>query len=956
MNRLILRTFIAFCCLALPGYFVWEMVWSYYAQQRLVQVEQLKEEMETSLEPLVSLHEDKRFFHSFFSSKFKSIDQKNFSEIKLKRFLKKFSKAFPGIFEFIVWNDKDKVASELTDIEGYRYVFKTLLQTLKRIKAAVERGKTFDDGGIIEDRTMVLLRGFMGQFLLEERLRQFFTGDENGRAATVSESESRRLFWAYVGRNFSIGVFIHAAILKKRLGPNLLIQRHNRENRHIKLGCFSPCDFRFFGIPFTASHRNEILIEAKKFEDFALGFKETENFLLLIKKASPDFVAFSYVQKANLLLEPGQETGLIFFSILKWALIVAFILFCYLLGKPLWSLKIRYRLLLLLILVNGLPTMILLSAGYSFFNQKRAVTIFDQQQKSLQILREFDMKYLSQNERLAQVFNHKIDSLNLLYKHKPWPEHEIADFQKFLEEQKPSSYLLLDRNNTEFLEKQFQQRLIKLYLLASLFHVENNLDEFIRRFDSDTNNVAGNGFGQQAFWWVTNNLGNIFPQSFGLDHGYSYTNLLGNEDRSKNWAIFVVRWGKGEFLNIFCDNNLASFSAEVKPRITGVVDLNSEKIYCTVATLPRSLFKICKSAQLKKTILKSNVMINDKRYLLAATSSLNAKDSVFFCLYPVRLVNSEIFSLKLKITLLLIIVVLLMIQIGWYFSGRMLNPVDELHHGLEKIRRNEFDFAIVSRANDELGKMVDVFNSAICSLKDLNFGTTVQESLFPKENFSHRQVELFARSLFMTKMGGDYFDYFMTGEDKLVIFFGDVSGHGIPAAVIMAMVKASIMNSSAEYESPAQLLAETGYPFSFLKSKKYRRMMTACCLEINTQTGEYAFANAGHCFPLVVSKNGENLQELRLIGLPLGVSSKRKNEEIRGKLLPGESLLFYTDGLIEGKDLHGRFIEIDGFKNMIRSNWHNDLKLSWESIINSSLDYAGSQDDDLTILILRYEI
>ncbi len=914
----------------------------------------MHEEMENAVEPMVELHEDAKFFHNFFTERFERIDACAGPQKSLKKFIAQINQAFPDSFEFVVWKKSGELDDSLSQIEGFRYVLKTMNKELQRLKNAVAKNGRQVEEELITVRSMNLLRNFFGQFLLEERLQRFFSAAGHGEAATISENEKRRMFWAYIGKNFSAGVFISSRILRKRIGPNLLLQRHNLRNPLIKIAYFAPCSLRHSGILLPDHEKNEILLEAKKFEDFALGFKETSDFLIYFKKASPDLVAISYVRKANALLNPDEEANRLAFQILKWVGLLGFFLYTYFLRQGPIELRIKYRLLLLLLLANGLPAMVLVAVGYGFFTQKRSVMIFDEQQKSLNMLREFDLRYLSQNERLARSMNARIRSLNQKYLDTPWPADEILALKAFVDKQKPGSYIVVDRNNQEIIEKHFKQRLVKIFLIGTLFYVENNLEEYLNRFGAEASTFSLKGFESQAFWFITNNLGNIFPRSFGLDHGYSYTNFLGRVDRSKNWALIVVRWGKSEFLENFCRDNLNGFSADIKPRIAGVIDTNSGKVSTSVDDLPPSLVKICQTAKIKKIVTKTDFYYAGKRYLLAATSSTNAQDALFFCLYPMDLVQSRLFALKISIIILLTIVLLILIQISFYIAGRMLAPIDQMHKGLSQIRENEFDCRISAQENDEIGRVVDLFNSAIGSLKELVLGTAVQESLLPGKHFCHENLEIFAQSEFMTKMGGDYFDYFAVDAQRVVVFFGDVSGHGIPAAVIMAMVKASILHSSGSYDSPAGLLQKANRVFDFLKSKDYRRTMTACCLEFNTVTGKFIFSNAGQCFPFIISEDGRKVDDLRLIGMPLGAASKRLPGEISGSLSAGQAIMVFSDGLIEGRDAEGRFLGLDGFRQLVKNSWGRDLKENWEKILFECLQYSDVQNDDLTALVVRY--
>jgi sigma-B regulation protein RsbU (phosphoserine phosphatase) len=240
-------------------------------------------------------------------------------------------------------------------------------------------------------------------------------------------------------------------------------------------------------------------------------------------------------------------------------------------------------------------------------------------------------------------------------------------------------------------------------------------------------------------------------------------------------------------------------------------------------------------------------------------------------------------------------------------------------------------------------------------LKELAVGTAVQQDLLPEDSYKNNNIELFAHSIFMTKMGGDYFDYFEFAPGRLGIFFGDVAGHGIPAAVIMAMAKAVIASSSVSFSGPSDMLKKANQVLLYLRKKKLRRMMTCQCLDFDCVEGQFSIANAGHCYPAVVSKNGENVRLLKINGFPLGTKNRKDYEEHSFKLETGDTLILYTDGIIEAVNSKGKMFDYSRFETLLKSAWSEDLKTYWQRIIQANRIWSVAQDDDLTFLLLKYD-
>ncbi len=181
------------------------------------------------------------------------------------------------------------------------------------------------------------------------------------------------------------------------------------------------------------------------------------------------------------------------------------------------------------------------------------------------------------------------------------------------------------------------------------------------------------------------------------------------------------------------------------------------------------------------------------------------------------------------------------------------------------------------------------------------------------------------------------------------------SRFGIPAAMIMAMAKAVVAVNRNLVNRPAEMLERANSIFLYLKSRGWRRMMTALSLEIDNVGGELKCANAGQCFPVVVSDHGLDLRYIRAVGMPLGNVLKKGYNETSDRLNPGETLILYTDGIIEAADSHGNVFDFARFEELLKNAWNEDLETYWQGIIAAYRAWSPMQDDDVTFLMVSYE-
>jgi len=88
--------------------------------------------------------------------------------------------------------------------------------------------------------------------------------------------------------------------------------------------------------------------------------------------------------------------------------------------------------------------------------------------------------------------------------------------------------------------------------------------------------------------------------------------------------------------------------------------------------------------------------------------------------------------------------------------------------------------------------------------------------------------------------------------------------------------------------------------------------------------------------------------------MPLGSATRKPYEEISGQLKPGDTLILYTDGIIEATNTAGEVFDFARFEDLLLASWHSDLETWWEGIYKGYCGWAVSQDDDITFLMLKY--
>ena len=178
----------------------------------------------------------------------------------------------------------------------------------------------------------------------------------------------------------------------------------------------------------------------------------------------------------------------------------------------------------------------------------------------------------------------------------------------------------------------------------------------------------------------------------------------------------------------------------------------------------------------------------------------------------------------------------------------------------------------------------------------------IQESLLPKICPKGDKFLISALSKPSRQVGGDYFD-FVTGHDgKLGFAIGDVSGKGLPAALLMAVLQASFNAQAENRLSVCETVARVNAHLT--RVTEADRFATFFYGELNLDSGNFTYSNAGHNFPILISADGQ-VKELTKGGLVLGVMADTHYEEETVLLQAGDTLFLYTDGISEAQNLTG---------------------------------------------------
>jgi serine phosphatase RsbU (regulator of sigma subunit) len=210
--------------------------------------------------------------------------------------------------------------------------------------------------------------------------------------------------------------------------------------------------------------------------------------------------------------------------------------------------------------------------------------------------------------------------------------------------------------------------------------------------------------------------------------------------------------------------------------------------------------------------------------------------------------------------------------------------------------------------------------SSAHSKADIDLASEVQQLLFPKGSPRCSWCCIDIKNRMARGLGGDYFDFIPLPDGRQVVFLGDVTGHGLQASVVMALLYGFIHHGTAENCDPSKMASRVN-DFLFSFARRSRRLdhffsTTLFYGVIDPATLEMRYVNNGQSTPLV--RRGHKILHLDATGQPLGYFAQPEIATARFRFQHDDRFLLYTDGLVEAFNPRGQAFGMTGLKRLLR--------------------------------------
>jgi serine phosphatase RsbU (regulator of sigma subunit) len=234
--------------------------------------------------------------------------------------------------------------------------------------------------------------------------------------------------------------------------------------------------------------------------------------------------------------------------------------------------------------------------------------------------------------------------------------------------------------------------------------------------------------------------------------------------------------------------------------------------------------------------------------------------------------------------------------------------------------------------------------------RDLQIARRVQEALVPQRTFRSTNIEIRSAYIPSEVLSGDFYDYF-SQDGRMYLFVADVSGHGLPAAILVSLLKSYIHTEATPDGSMAEFMTRLN-DFLFSVSLP-TQFATAAFFRMNEER-QIAYSNAAHPPFLLYERKQKRTTVFERPSNLLGAMPNMDFEEHTLTVAPGDTLFVYTDGLTDRRNADGDFYSIDRVAEMLERD--TDLATTYDSIFADVNDFSGSEEfkDDIAFVVGRF--
>lgn len=252
----------------------------------------------------------------------------------------------------------------------------------------------------------------------------------------------------------------------------------------------------------------------------------------------------------------------------------------------------------------------------------------------------------------------------------------------------------------------------------------------------------------------------------------------------------------------------------------------------------------------------------------------------------------------------------------------------------------------------ENARLLEEEKTLLALQNELEMAGEIQRKLLPDKSPEVSDFEMFAVNIPAKSVGGDYYDFLDLSDNRHAFCIADITGKGMPAAMLMASLQATLRSQVLVNEEPATCITRTNkLLFKNTESTKFATMFYGT---LDTDTGILDYTNGGHDYPILF-RSGQEPTHLETTGLILGIVEESEYTKEQIKLESGDLLFLYSDGITEAMNPDMEMYGIERAQNLINNNKDKKVTDIADIILDDIRSHAQSADqsDDITMMLIK---
>jgi serine phosphatase RsbU (regulator of sigma subunit) len=318
------------------------------------------------------------------------------------------------------------------------------------------------------------------------------------------------------------------------------------------------------------------------------------------------------------------------------------------------------------------------------------------------------------------------------------------------------------------------------------------------------------------------------------------------------------------------------------------------------------------------------------------------------------------------------IMIMLRILVATFIAvSFLISPIGELSKGADEVARGNLDIVLDIPTGDEIGVVAEKFNIMSRSLKkafneikdkarmeeELRNAQEIQEAILPKAPPDYPGFSFSVYYKPQSEAGGDYYDFIEMDDTKFALVTADVTGHGVGAGMVMAMLRSALRTSTKKRMDAAAILKEVN-PVLF-RDTLPNMFATVFYGIIDRKRREMSYTVAGHTQGMIYNPSGEKVRLLLTGGMPVGMVDGSlfdpSMELFRTTFEDGDILVLYSDGITEAKSASFEEYGEARFVESIKKNANIDTDKMKDKLVADLEKFTkgAEQSDDISLILMR---